>query len=273
MTIKLKSFNECAYIEQLPTIDNDGYPLNLTQYTLSDIWDNMGMKINASLLIEFIYLDSLERKRFAQSAHEYLIETVDQTMVENISSSEQNVNLEFFGPSKELIWHVTKNAYLSQESTNIKRPFTYSMDVVNNNAFIDRKKINPFTYANLLLNGKRRFFDSNFYDKAYFSIIQPMSHHKRTPSEGLNMYSFSLFPEEHQPSSSCNFTVISNSTMLFKIEENMFKYLLSDIHPNITLGSNDDMEVNTKLTLMIYSRRYNVIRFIGGMATFAYSYS
>lgn len=273
LTIKLNPINECAYLEELPSVDDEGYDLNLTSYTLADIWDNMGMKINASVLIEYIYLDNLERKRFAQSAHEYLIETVDRTIVENISTPEQTVNLEFFGPSKEIIWHITKDAYRNQESTYIKYPFNYTMNILNNSKeFRERKKINPFTSVSLLLNGKERFSNSIFYDKAYYSIIQPMDHHKRIPSEGVNMYSFCLHPEEHQPSSTCNFTLISNSTMSFGIEEGMFKYLLSDVKPNISLGSDLDEELKTKLTLSIYSVRYNVIRFIGGMGAFAYSY-
>ncbi len=276
-TIKLKPINECAYLEQLPLVDNDGDPLNLTAFTLSDIWENMGFKINANLLIEYIYLDNLERKRFAQSAHEYLIETVDQMTIENISDPEQTVNLEFFGPSKEIVWHIKKDAYMSNDSNLIKYPFLYAMDVRQNTLSKEiplhiRKKQNPFSNAQLLLNGKGRFFDNNFFDKAYYSIIQPLDHHQRIPVEGINMYSFSLYPEEHQPSSSCNFTLISNSTMNFQIEENMFSYLLSDVNPNIKVGSESDQLLSTTLTLTIYSVRYNVIRFIGGMGAFAYSY-
>jgi hypothetical protein len=265
LTIKLKTFEECAYLEDLPTVDNDGYELSFTKYSLSDIWDNMGMKLNVNLLIEYIYLDNLERKRFAQSAHEYLIETVEQTVVENIMDVEQTVNLEFFGPSKEIIWHLTKNEYNNNESNNIKYPFDYSLN-------IDGKKTNPFTSISLLLNGKERFFNNNFYDKMYYSIIQPMKHHTRIPSEGINMFSFGLFPEEHQPSSTCNFSSISNSTMTFGIDPEMFDYSLSDINPNIKYNSSDDAKLTTKLKLTIYSRRYNVIRFIGGMGALAYSY-
>ena len=276
ISIKLKEFSECAYIEQLPTVDDEGYELGLTAYTLADIWDNTGLKINGGLLIEYVYLDSLERKRFAQSAHEYLIETVDRTIIENVNQTDQTVNLEFFGPSKEVIWHLKKNVYNSNESTYVKYPFNYSL-YRNDNAnksiqFVNRKKINPFTKASLLLNGKERFFNNNFYDSAYYGIIQPMQHHKRIPSEGINLYSFSLYPEEHQPSSTCNFTLISNSTMSFGIDKDMFSYMYSDINPNITIGSENDQTLSTNLTLTIYSLRYNVIRFIGGFGAFAYSY-
>lgn len=278
MTIKLKSINECAYVEKPPTVDDDGDALNFSTFSLSDIWENMGLKINANLQIEFVYLDDIERKRFAQSAHEYLIETVDKMSIENISNQEQTVNLEFFGPSKEIIWHVQKDEYKTNNYNYIKHPFLYSMDVRQNNILSEvpmnkRKQINPFTDAHLLLNGKERFFNSKFFDKAYYSVIQPMDHHKNIPAEGINMYSFSLYPEEHQPSSSCNFTLISSSTLSLGIEKNMFKYLLSDIDPSVNVGSDDDELLNTKLTLTIYSLRYNIIRFIGGMGAFAYSYT
>lgn len=278
ITLKLKSINECAYLEQLPIVDNDGDELNLTQFTLADIWDNMGFKINASLLVEFIYLGDLERKRFAQTAHEYLIETVDQMTIENITDKNINANLEFFGPSKEIIWHIKKNELNSNNYNYKKYPNVYSMDIkkniiTDNVSFSQRKHINPFTDAHLLLNGRERFFNQKFFDKAYYSIIQPMNHHKRIPSEGINLYSFALHPEEHQPSSACNFSLISKSTLNLSVEENMFKYLLSDVNPNILPGSDHDEVLDTKLTLTIYSVRYNVIRFIGGMGAFAYSYN
>lgn len=277
LTVKLNSINKCAYLEKLPEFDNDGDELNLTPFSLSDIWENMGMKIDAKLLVEFIYLDNSERKRFAQSAHEYLIETVDQMTVENISDQDQSVNLDFFGPSKEIIWHVKRDSYSSENYNYIKHPFSYSMDLKNSQnlgkKFNERQKINPFTDAHLLLNGKERFFNQKFFDKAYYSIIQPMDHHTRIPSDqGINLYSFALYPEEHQPSSTCNFTLISNSNLQISIDPEMFKYFKSDIDPTIHPNSENDTLLKTKLTLTIYSLRYNVIRFIGGMGAFAYSY-
>jgi hypothetical protein len=272
ITIKLKSIDECAYLEKVPEFDDEGSELGLVPFTLSDIWDNLGYKINGNLLIEFIYLDELERKRFAQSAHEYLIESVEQMTITNINKTNQQFNLDFMGPSKEIIWHLKKDAYNGNNSNYIKRPFDYSMNKINNNKYEHREKINPFTDAHLLLNGKERFFLDKYFDKFYYSIIQPMSHHTRIPSEGINVYSFSLFPEEHQPSSTCNFTLISSSTMILNIEPNMFFYMSSDIDPSIQYNSDNDKLNTTSLTLTLYSQRYNVLRFIGGNGGFAYSY-
>jgi len=276
ITIKLKSFEQCAYVEKLPVTDSDGDELNLDAYTLSDIWDNNGLKIQADLLIEYVYLENLERKRFAQSAHEYLIDIVEQMEVTDISDANQSIQLDFSGPSKEIIWHAKRNIYNSFESTYIKYPSRYSLDVREEDTEIllqNREIINPFSYVQLMLNGKERFFSSSFYDPYFYNYLQSLEHHKRTPSVGVNMYSFGLFPDEHQPSASCNFSVISQPTMNITLNKNMFTCLTSDIDPSVTLGSDDDIELTTEATITIYSVRTNVLRIIGGMAAFAYSYS
>lgn len=273
ITIKLKDIDECAYLEELPQVDSDNNPLNINALSLADIEDNQGWVINVDLLVEYIYLDSIERKRFAQSAHEYLIETVEKIEISSIFDSDNTIELDFTGPSKEIIWHVKKAAYNSRETTFKKYPFVYSLDVQNQDnslVFSKRKKDNPVNSAQLLLNGKERFI---FAKKEYFNLIEPLEHHTRVPSEGINVYSFGLYPEEHQPSSTCNFSVISNPSMLMTVNDNMFSYLKSDVHPNINLGGDGDEVLDTDVIISIYSVRYQVIRFIGGFGAFAYSYS
>lgn len=270
LTIKLKKIEECAYVEKLPEFDRENIPLNINQVSLTDIWDNEGLSVNANMLVEYIYLDSLERKRFAQSAHEYLIETVEMQSIGGITNEENTIDLEFTGPSKEIIWHIQKNVYNSDESTFVKYPFLYSMDNNNTVSFNKRKPLNPMDSVQLLLNGKERF---NYGSSAYFNIIQPMYHHNRSPRQGINLYSFSLYPEEHQPSGTCNFSVISNPTLLLNINTNMFNYLTSDIDPTIPFGDDTDSSNTTEVTVKVYSVRYNVLRLIGGFGAFAYSYA
>lgn len=39
----------------------------------------------------------------------------------------------------------------------------------------------------------------------YFSLVQPYQHHTNIPTNaGINVYSFALKPEEHQPSGTLN---------------------------------------------------------------------
>ena len=65
---------------------------------------------NTTLLVNYIYLDSEERKRFAQASHEYLIEQLQFTGVESVSDGANKIRLNFNHPVKELIWAVEKQA-------------------------------------------------------------------------------------------------------------------------------------------------------------------
>lgn len=273
LTIRLKTFEECAYVETLPSTDSNGNALNINQMSLSDIWDNQGFSLSPTILVEYIYLDNLERKRFAQSAHEYLIETVDVLTFNNITSSDLNIDLGFSGPSKELIWTAQKMAYINNDTTLIKYPFTYSTDMYNPDnplPYLSRPRINPINNVQLFLNGKERF---PFSEQMFFNVVQPLTRHTSIPSTGINLYSFSLYPEEHQPSGTCNFTVLSEVSMTITLNQSLFSYFLSDIDPNIEFNSDNDAQISTDAIITVYSRRYNVLRFIGGFGAFAYSYN
>ena len=54
---------------------------------------------DAQLWADYIYLDTDERRRFAQVSHEYLIEQVQHT-----SGSDASLDLNFNHPVKELVW-------------------------------------------------------------------------------------------------------------------------------------------------------------------------
>ena len=60
----------------------------------------------ASIYIDYVYLDTDERRRFAQVSHEYLIEQVQFTGDESVTSSSNKLRLNFNHPVKELIWVV-----------------------------------------------------------------------------------------------------------------------------------------------------------------------
>ena len=149
---------------------------------------------NTSLLLITSYLDSEERKRFAQASHEYLIEQLQFTGVESISASAANkVRLNFNHPVKELIWAAEQ-----------------SDDGVNHFDFSNGSSANPVSKALLQLNGHDRFSEET---GKFFNYVQTHTHHSRTPSAGINVYSFALNPEEHQPSGTCNFSRIDNATL------------------------------------------------------------
>jgi hypothetical protein len=108
---------------------------------------------------------------------------------------------------------------------------------------------NPVVTAKLQLNGQDRFSER---EGTYFDLVQPYQHHTRNPDTGINVYSFALRPEEHQPSGTCNFSRIDNATL---------QLVLS----NATVGGTNTAKVR------VYATNYNVLRIMSGMGGLAYS--
>jgi hypothetical protein len=308
--------------------------------------------VAASLYIDYIFLDTDERRKFAQNPHEYLIEQLQFTGDESVGSSSNKIKLNFNHPCKELIWVVQPDANVdyctSLESTSVlfktlgAQPFNYTdaidalpnsiavfagpselnnvgggaqndfitsaglfampgaVDVTTGNvqgynaigsdaggvatgnssaytpfgpqntsgvavgssvsdagAFVLAETAldmhcwgeNPVITAKLQLNGQDRFSER---EGSYFDVVQPFQHHTRAPDSGINVYSFALKPEDHQPSGTCNFSRIDNATL---------QLVLS----NGAVGGTATAKVR------VYAVNYNVLRVMSGMAGIAYS--
>jgi len=108
---------------------------------------------------------------------------------------------------------------------------------------------NPVVTAKLQLNGQDRFSER---EGGYFDLVQPYQHHTRNPDTGINVYSFALRPEEHQPSGSCNFSRIDNATL---------QLVLS----NAAVAGTGTAKVR------VYSTNYNVLRVMSGMGGLAFA--
>jgi len=158
-----------------------------------------GSMTSASMYVDYIYLDTEERRRFAQISHEYLIEQLQFTGDESVSGASSRVKLNFNHPVKELVWVCQSSA----------------LDASN---FSDAAAgVNPCESAKLQLNGHDRFSQR---DGSYFNVVQPYQHHSNIPSTGINCYSFALKPEEQQPSGSANMSRIDNATLQLNCSAN-----------------------------------------------------
>ena len=347
------------------------------------------------LVIDYVYLDSEERKRFAQASHEYLIEQLQFTGSESLTSVTNKYRLNFNHPCKYLVWaphfdlFTKSNLWLAYATdgdwaaardyfakvlnlmcasgltvtagvvtvdvpsgtlgslaelpritgisstvlTTLLDKFDVSWDASNNdgtvitvgdistlagmqlllgNGLVTRNNLsnaditvlastlvaaipsaqtaqvsaantltaalgvtvtNQFNYANLLdetgnpvydaklqLNGHDRFQSR---DGNYFNYVQPYQHFTHTPADGINVYSFALKAQDHQPTGSCNFSRIDNATLNVNVGLN-------------NSGSSSSTYSSTYLTgsssvLNIYTVNYNVLRVMSGMAGTAYS--
>jgi hypothetical protein len=205
------------------------------------------------VLCDYIYLDTDERRRFAQVSHEYLIEQVqEQTEVVagSAAGKTSNLRLNFNHPVKELIWTVGASTA------------TTLLGACTTQGAAQRWK--------LQLNGHDRFSEQA---SEYFLLRQPFDYHSAVPGPNLPqrtdgvyssgseangnvvtdlkspvyVYSFALKPEEHQPSGTCNFSRIDNAKL-------------------IASGS-----VGSDETCTIFAVNYNVLRIMSGMGGLAYS--
>ena len=344
INIDFRPIGECLWaVSTLAGVSSDGTLSVSTAYQQS--------LVAASLYIDYVFLDTDERRKMAQNPHEYLIEQLQFTGDESVGSSSNKIKLNFNHPCKELVWVVQPDANvdycasLEGGQTLYKtlgaQPFNYTdaIDALPNavhafggpaetsgaNAFITSGGLfqdpgamgsenyttpaqwsdpalsrgvfgaagpaddtaggaqqagidgnvvegsfvsdagtfvlsetaldmhcwgeNPVVTAKLQLNGQDRFSER---EGTYFDVVQPFQHHTRAPDTGINVYSFALRPEEHQPSGSCNFSRIDNATL---------QLVLS----SATVGGTATAKVR------VYATSYNVLRVMSGMAGVAYS--
>jgi hypothetical protein len=144
------------------------------------------------LWCDYIYLDTDERRRFAQVSHEYLIE---QLQFEEKTDTKFTLN--FNHPVKEIIW---------------TSPATTPVTAIEHGA-ANSAAPGAGNY-HLKLNGHDRFAER---DIRYFTRTQVWQHHTgfggTCVKDSIAVYSFALKPEEHQPSGTCNFSRIDNAEL------------------------------------------------------------
>ena len=339
INIDLRPLDQCLWaVNSLATATTGTDKKSTTEYTKS--------LVSASLYVDYVFLDTDERRRMAQNPHEYLIEQLQFTGDESIGSSANKIKLNFNHPCKELVFVVQKDSLVDycDSFTNSNdqfklmgaQPFNYTdaFDALPNafHAFSSHQQLigeatsgnsviegttnlfqnpapgqlagstgnqwwggsygalgesgtaatsaatatqkmgslvsdagsfvlaetaldmhcwgdNPVVTAKLQLNGQDRFSER---EGSYFDLVQPYQHHTRNPDTGINVYSFALRPEEHQPSGSCNFSRIDNATLQLIVTA-------------ATVKGQDTAKVR------VYATNYNVLRIMSGMGGLAYS--
>jgi hypothetical protein len=355
INIEFRTLNECIWAT--------------AQNTATTYVSSTGNNVIASsslsktnLYVDYIYLDVDERRRFAQVAHEYLIEQLQYTGEETLSSSSNSVKLNFTHPVKELIWVIQPTNFVNNDYTqsrgghqyfnytdmwdytnftgtpepssgsgmiggktpqnlfyglpsvkvkgNLNKNNNYSSgwatnltsvtnsnagyndvsdytasltdnsygnrtienllgsgiieptgvnainhnlwNLNNNTTYILDSGDNPTSKAKLILNGNDRISER---EGKYFNLIQPYQHHTNCPAPGINVYSFALTPEDHQPSGTCNFSRIDNASLSIDLTTNAI---------STTYNSGN-------VKIRVYAINYNILRIMSGMGGLAYS--
>ena len=202
----------------------------------------------AEVWCDYIFLDTDERRRFAQVSHEYLIEQVQHSSVNTAqivandirNTDSARMELRFNHPVKELVWRHTVGIGCCPATNAVGK--------------------NTLCSALLQLNGHDRFRKRS---GDHFARTQRYEHHtgcalgataECVNAGVVNCYSFALKPEEHQPSGTCNFSRIDNAVL----EMN----LIGEKSAGATIGAGK---------IDVYAVNYNVLRIMSGMGGLAYS--
>jgi len=214
------------------------------------------------LYCDFMFLDTDERRRFAQVSHEYLIEQLQYNNIYAVPASEAcaNVELRFNHPCKEIVWTAQPQimGVTTGDSSHPRlHPFDYSRQSTENTdktTSMINNGLDSVIKAKLQLNGHDRFRER---EGSYFRTVQPYQHHtggylQQEDNGFFYVYSFALKPEEHQPSGTCNFSRIDNAVL------------------QLGLGIVDH---NNKVDrfVKVWATNYNVLRIMSGMGGLAYS--
>jgi hypothetical protein len=184
-----------------------------------------------------------ERRNFAQTQHEYLIEQLQFADDEFISQSQNTISkvLNFNHPVKELYWIHVRNDYEQANILTGNQRLNYALGTL----YTD---VETFGEGVLQLNGIERF---ERRPANYFRLVQNFQFHTRYSTKNIYTYSFAVFPEKQQPSGTCNMSKISKSILYLD-------------YNGINHGQND-------MILKAYGVNYNVFRIMSGMAGLAFS--
>jgi hypothetical protein len=241
--------------------------------TLAQAAQNLPEPRDMALYIDYVYLDVDERRRFAQDSHEYLIDQLQTGIPQTITAPQGRLDLTLNHPVKELVW-----VFQNVDRTDCSLPGTRPTDP---NTAAQPDYVQKFIYDDIAdrcriqLNGQDRF-DERYGD--YFWKVQPYQHHSggafwptRTAAgvdaelaygyvNPVNVYSFAIQPEEHQPSGTCNFSRIDTATLVYDT------YSSSTTSSALIAPSK-----TTPFAFRIYAVNYNIFRIMSGMGGLAYS--
>ena len=230
----------------------------------------------------YVYLDTEERRRFAQKGHEYLIEQVQHTGSDSVNAgATKQVRLSYNHPVKELVWCFNNGATSNASTWNFTSNVDNTAVVLScdphgevSNACVPiaqgtgcpmyaagaslaqwcedgavtpgTTSVGPLETFKLILNGQDRFKEQS---GKYFNQVQSFNHHSGCPYPGVYSYSFALKPEEHQPTGTCNFSRIDNAQVQVALKA----------------------AASNSTTLNMFATNYNVLRIQSGMGGLAFS--
>jgi hypothetical protein len=201
---------------------------------------------DAAITANYVYLDTMERRVFAQQPHEYLITQLQFHGSESVpaNTGSKQVQVHFNHPVLELFW-----VYQEDDQRSAAQGFRYFNYGVEFGSYLPHQDpataviplVDPIDTVSLQLNGHDRI---STREALYFRTVQPWERHTNMPDRFIYNYCFGLYPEEDwAPSGALNMSRIDNVVFRF-----------SFINIGVATGL-----LNSGI-LRIYARSHNVVK-------------
>lgn len=200
--------------------------------------------ISGNLEVDYIFLEEEERKIFAKKNLQYLITQtqVFATSLDTKNFNNQSVNFNFNHSVSELIWVIQNGSVLTSYSYGGNEWFNFSTQSYKNGEI---NGSDPMVEGKFLIEGGDL---TDIKDYKYYRTVVPYQRHTNVPNNFIYVYSFSLHPEEQQPSGTCNFSRIDNAVLQMKLSDEL-------VNP----------------ILQLFAVNYNILNISEGMAGIEYS--
>jgi len=262
----------CPLTSNVVSIDSFNYTNG--SYTLTNFIEKI---VNLKVYGEYVYLDTDERRRFAQVSHEYLIEQVQSGGIISNNSENLDIPLYFNHPCKCIVWRAQRNDQIYSdniESYAYDEQYLlgqlYDFGTIGGNSSIENAEYrfsnDTVKTATLKLNSQDRFKER---EGSYFRTVQPSygtsqgagaislyQNGLKRYGGGFYVYNFGLEVDKHQPSGTVNFSRIDNSVLYLRMNPYATTYNYVKYY---------------NYSVRAYAVNYNVLRIMSGMGGLAYS--
>jgi hypothetical protein len=232
--INTKKFSDCIRINKKinTNIDNNQI-IDLLYNNLESI---VSSNLTITLLSEFIYLDSVERNKFARSAHEYLIEQVQQIEFNKISPNNNTIQLDIFHCCKDMYWFIQKILTSKDIFSLNKNVFSYIYPTQKLSEIdIDTDKNDIYKYS-LMLYDPKYLYNPFIFNRGLYTMNNDSKNYEKINliiSYLSNIYIFpSTLIELNKIILESYFYL--NGTQLFGETSNYFNYLQPYAYYNST---------------------------------------
>ena len=243
LEFELRPFNELVRCEDASGTGLAGVTADAANQTLNGTLE---------LWIDYVYLDTEERRMFAQNSHEYLIEQLQYSgpeSVTNMNGTTSTFRLNFNHPVKELVWVLQRGAVVNNNTASSAANEWFNFGSLDTAVAYNNNPTDLLSTALLKVNNHDRF---NVRYGSYFRLVQCFQHHTRVPQAFIYVYSFAIRPEDYQPSGSLNMSRIDNCTL------------------HLTTVSNTELiPASSQGYVHIFGTNYNVFRVRSGMGGLA----